>query len=230
MKSWAKVKHSRFLVDTNFECVSGLTWPPIIVSILSAMTSLDWREKLMPSVPIEIPSLTPIVLKRNPVRPASVTPVEQYISSQSHKFIWQSKWCLLTEVKVIPCFTSPERSIRCMLQGFPSNHTEQMPTWGNAIVSGVNPVAYNIAWEAPWLGGSVMMREYLFKISFSPSACMTIWLLWPMEDCLLKLNENALLQQTIPTTRQKLEEIIVWSGRWLHELVGVVAEIDYSVR
>ena len=38
------------------------------------------------------------------------------------------------------------------------------------MVSGVNPVAYNIAWDAPWLGGSVMIREYLLRIGFS--ACM----------------------------------------------------------
>ena len=130
----------------------------------------------------------------------------------------------------VPCFTSPERSIRCMLQGLPSNHTEQMPTWGKAIVSGVNPVAYNIAWEAPWLGGSVMMREYLFKISFSPSACMAIWLLWPIVECLLKLNENALLQQTIPTTRQKLEEIILIVDGKLRKLDGVVPRRDSFVR
>ena len=40
------------------------------VSIESAMRSRDWSEKLIPSVPIEMPSLTPMVLKRMPTRPA----------------------------------------------------------------------------------------------------------------------------------------------------------------
>ena len=44
------------------------------VSIESAMRSRDWSEKLMPSVPMEMPSLTPMVLKRMPTRPAAGTP------------------------------------------------------------------------------------------------------------------------------------------------------------
>ena len=43
-----------------------------------------------------------------------------------------------------------------------------------------------------------------------------------MVECLLKLNENALLQQTIPTTRQKLEEIILIVEGKLRKLDGVV--------
>ena len=38
------------------------------VSTESAITSLDGRENRIPGVPIEIPSLTPIVLKTNPTR------------------------------------------------------------------------------------------------------------------------------------------------------------------
>lgn len=34
------------------------------VSMESAIRSRDWRLKLIPSVPMEIPSLTPMVLKR----------------------------------------------------------------------------------------------------------------------------------------------------------------------
>ena len=64
---------------------SKITCPPMMVSILSAMTSLDCKEKLMPSVPIEMPSLTPIVLNRNPVRPASLTPSEFYIRPDNRK-------------------------------------------------------------------------------------------------------------------------------------------------
>ena len=46
----------------------------ITVSIESAIRSRDCSEKLMPSVPIEMPSLTPMVLKRMPTRPAAATP------------------------------------------------------------------------------------------------------------------------------------------------------------
>ena len=41
------------------------------VSIESAIRSRDCSEKLMPSVPIEMPSLTPMVLNRMPTRPAA---------------------------------------------------------------------------------------------------------------------------------------------------------------
>ena len=57
----------------------------------------------MPSVPIEMPSLTPMVLNRMPTRPAAPTP-----------------------------FLSPSaaRSFRCMLQVLPSYQTLAMPTCG----------------------------------------------------------------------------------------------------
>lgn len=48
-----------------------------------------------------------------------------------------------------------------------------VPTCGSFICSGVIPVAYNIACDAPWLGGSVIVREYLFKpaaFTFEPAA------------------------------------------------------------
>jgi hypothetical protein len=40
----------------------------------SAMTSREGRENLIPSVPIEIPSLTPMVLNLIPRRPSATTP------------------------------------------------------------------------------------------------------------------------------------------------------------
>lgn len=184
-----------------------------MVSILSAITSLDCSEKLIPSVPIDMPSLTPMVLNRNPVSPASVTPIISRIVDSVTKKETEFQWNGSIIAVLWPCFTSPERSIRCMLQGFPSNHTEQMPTCGRAIVSGVNPVAYNIAWEAPWLGGSVMMREYLFKMSFSASACMNI-LLRPADDCLVRLKDSALLKQAIPTNRQKKDDLMMNLPCW----------------
>ena len=54
----------------------------------------------MPSVPMEMASLTPTVLKRKPTMLASST----------------------------PALTSAAKSIRCMLQGLPSYQTEEMPT------------------------------------------------------------------------------------------------------
>ena len=150
----------------------------------------------MPSVPMEIPSLTPIVLKRNPVNPASLTPGCYKRNFDDIRLLTKSS---AVRKRALPVLTSADRSMRCMLQGLPSNQTEQIPTWGRAIVSGVRPVAYNIAWEAPWLGGSVIIREYLFKISFSASACKVVALLMLEVDCLFRLKENTLLQQTTPT-------------------------------
>ena len=61
--------------------------------------------KLIPSVPIEIPSLTPIVLNRNPTIPAACTPV----------------------------FTCSASCMRCMLHGLPSYQTDEMPTCGRGM-------------------------------------------------------------------------------------------------
>ena len=67
----------------------------------------------MPSVPIDIPSDTPMVLKRIPTRPASVT----------------------------PCLVCAANSSRCMLQLLPSYHIEAIPTWAFDMSPGVRPVA-----------------------------------------------------------------------------------------
>mmetsp|Transcript_33778 Transcript_33778/g.58381 ORF Transcript_33778/g.58381 Transcript_33778/m.58381 type:complete len:239 (+) Transcript_33778:1118-1834(+) len=108
---------------------------PITVSMESAIRSRDWREKLIPSVPIEIPSETPTVLKRYPTIPASCTPV----------------------------FTSPAKSKRCILHGLPSYQTLAIPTWALFISSSEIPVAYSIAWEAPWDLGWVILLLILFS-------------------------------------------------------------------
>ena len=70
----------------------------------SAMMSRLCSEYDMPSVPIEIPSDTPMVLKRMPTMPACST----------------------------PSLTAAARSIRCMLHGLPSYHTDEMPTCDRA--------------------------------------------------------------------------------------------------
>src|SRR3954453_13882629 len=110
-------------------------WAPMIVSIESAMRSRDWSEKLMPSVPIEMPSLTPTVLKRIPTSPTSSQP--------------RLTWVL--------------RSARCMLHGLPSYQTLPMPICGLARSSQESPVAMSIACDAPWLAGCVMGAEYLLR-------------------------------------------------------------------
>ena len=86
---------------------------PIIVSIESAITSRDCNEKRIPLVPIEIPSLTPTVLKRIPTKPASTTPF----------------------------LTSSARVSKCILHGLPSYHTLPIPIWALAISVSFKPVA-----------------------------------------------------------------------------------------
>ncbi len=102
-----------FLSQPGMVTAASYHWPPMMVSMESAIRSRDGREKLMPSVPMEMPSLTPMVLKRMPTNPAVVT----------------------------PCFTFAARSRRCMLQGLPSNQTLAMPTWGFWRSASVMPVA-----------------------------------------------------------------------------------------
>ena len=102
-----------FLSQPGMEMFASYHWPHITVSIESAMRSRDCSEKLMPSVPMEMPSLTPIVLKRMPTSPAAVTPSFTFSASLS----------------------------RCMLQGLPSNHTLAMPTCGFCMSSSASPVA-----------------------------------------------------------------------------------------
>jgi hypothetical protein len=64
-----------FLSQPGIVIAASYHWAPITVSIESAMRSRDWREYDIPGVPIEIPSDTPIVLKRMPTMPAAWTPL-----------------------------------------------------------------------------------------------------------------------------------------------------------
>ncbi len=75
----------------------------------------------MPSVPIEMPSESPMVLNRMPTSPAAST----------------------------PSLTRAARSRRCMLQVLPSYHTLAMPTSGLARSSSERPVPRSMAWEPP---------------------------------------------------------------------------------
>src|SRR3954453_10783763 len=85
---------------------------------------------------MEIPSDTPMVLKRMPRQPVVRT----------------------------PSFTRSPSWLRCMLQGLPSYQTAPMATCGLSRSSTLSPVAMSIAWLAPWLAGCVIRLEYLFNI------------------------------------------------------------------
>ncbi len=102
-----------FLSHPGMEMLASYHCAAMTVSIESAMSSRDCSEKLIPSVPIEIPSLTPMVLNRRPTNPAAATPSLTISASVS----------------------------RCMLQGLPSNQTLAMPTCGFDISSSDSPVA-----------------------------------------------------------------------------------------
>src|ERR1700752_1497166 len=89
----------------------------------------------MPSVPLLMPSLTPIVLKIKPT------------ISLSHT----------------PCFTSLARSFRCMLQVLPSYPMLTTPTCAFFRSSSVNPIPYNIACAAGCVVSWVRVLLYLFS-------------------------------------------------------------------
>lgn len=82
------------------------------VSMLSAIRSRDCSENDIPSVPIEMPSLTPMVLNRMPTMSAATT----------------------------PSFTFSASLLRCMLQVLPSYQTLAMPIWALFMSSAVIPV------------------------------------------------------------------------------------------
>ena len=90
------------------------------VSIESAIISLEGSENRIPGVPIEIPSLTPIVLNTNPTKDWSFTPT------------------------LISC----AKLLRCILHGLPSYPVEAIPIKGFSKSSLVIPIACNMACAA----------------------------------------------------------------------------------
>ncbi len=102
-----------FLSQPGIEMFASYHCAHITVSIESAIRSRDWSEYFIPSVPIDVPSETPTVLKRSPTRPAAAT----------------------------PSFTAAARSSRCMLHGLPSNHMLAMPTWALSMSASLRPTA-----------------------------------------------------------------------------------------
>ena len=84
------------------------------------MTSRETNEKRIPSVPFEIPSLTPIVLKIKPTKSAFQTPF----------------------------LTSLAKSFKCMLHVFPSYPMLTIPICAFFKSSSVKPIPYSIACAA----------------------------------------------------------------------------------
>src|SRR5687768_4330077 len=111
-----------FLSQPGREMLASYHCADITVSIESAIKSRDCREYDIPSVPIEMPSLTPIVLNRMPTNPDACT----------------------------PSLTLAARVLRCMLQVFPSYQTLAMPIWALFMSASVMPVPYSMACDAPW--------------------------------------------------------------------------------
>lgn len=99
-RAMAMIVPGMFLSQPGSEMLASYHWAPITVSMLSAIKSRDCRLKDMPSVPIDWPSLTPMVLNIKPTMPWSCT----------------------------PALTVSARDSRCMLQGLLSYHTDEMPT------------------------------------------------------------------------------------------------------
>ena len=115
-----------FLSQPGIEIFASYHCADITVSMESAIRSRDCNENDMPSVPIEMPSLTPMVLNRIPTRPDCVT----------------------------PSLTNSASLLRCMLQVLPSYQTLAMPTWALFISSRVSPSAIQHGLRGalgPWL-------------------------------------------------------------------------------
>src|SRR4051794_30322289 len=102
-------------------------WPAQTSSIESAITSREISDARIPSVPIETPSETEIVLNSIGVPPASR----------------------------IPCLTWTARSRWLRLHGIVSIHVVQTPTSGFARSSSEKPVPFSIARAAARSGPSV---------------------------------------------------------------------------
>ena len=104
---------------------------PATVSIESAITSRDTSEYFMPSVPIEMPSDTVMVLKMTLFAPAASTPAA----------------------------AARARSSMCTLHGVTWLHVEQTPTTGREKSSRENPTACSIARPAARAGPSTTADE-----------------------------------------------------------------------
>ena len=107
-------------------------WPRHTSSIESAITSRLISDAFIPSVPIETPSETEMVLNSMGVPPAAR----------------------------IPAFTRSASSRWLKLQGIVSIQVVATPTIGRARSSSVNPTAFSIARAAARSGPSVSAAEW----------------------------------------------------------------------
>src|ERR1043165_8857896 len=96
------------------------------------MTSRDTSEYFMPSVPIEMPSLTVMVLKMTALPPALSAPVAAALA----------------------------RPLMCMLHGVTIAQVEAMPICGLVKSSTVKPTGYSMARLAARAGPSTTMEEW----------------------------------------------------------------------
>src|SRR5579871_6694580 len=112
-------------------------WPRATSSIESAITSRLTREAFIPSVPIETPSETAIVLNSIGVPPAAR----------------------------MPCLTRSASSRWLKLHGIVSIHVVETPMMGFARSSSVNPIAFSIDRAAARSGPSV--RAALWRLAGS---------------------------------------------------------------
>jgi hypothetical protein len=88
------LSHPGRAIKPSYHCA------PMVVSIESAIKSRDCKEKRIPVVPMEIPSLTPMVLKRQPTKSASWTPCLTYSES--------SKEMHVARISFVPDGTNPD--------------------------------------------------------------------------------------------------------------------------
>src|SRR4051794_16301789 len=121
-------------------------WPAQTSSIESAITSREISDARMPSVPIETPSETEIVLNSIGVPPASR----------------------------MPCLTWTASSRWLRLHGIVSIHVVQTPTSGFARSSSVKPVPFSIARAAARSGPSVSAALRRFAGSLGRSYGLSV--------------------------------------------------------
>ncbi len=124
-----------FLSQPTIVTTPSYHWALTTFSILSAIMSRLGRLLRIPSVPMLMPSLTPMVWKISPIRSSSCT----------------------------PCLTTFARSFRCILQGLPSQPVLAIPICALFRSSRVRPMACSMAWAAGRLGSWVIVRLYLFS-------------------------------------------------------------------
>src|SRR5690606_16018698 len=125
-----------FLSQPTTEMLASYHMALATVSMESAIRSRDCREKFMPSVPMEMPSLTPMVWNIRPTIPFAFT---RFLISLANPF-------------------------RCMLHGLPSQPVLAMPTCALCMSSSVRPMAWSMALEPGCDTISVRRELYLLSL------------------------------------------------------------------